>query len=84
MPNIKSATKRMELSRKWKEANRKKRSRLRTAIKRVRDATSTEEGRQFLQEASVLIDRAAGKRLMHPNKAARIKSRLSKHVEALG
>ncbi len=84
MPNIKSATKRMELSRKWAEANRRKRSRLRTAIKRVRTASSTEEGREFLRQATVLIDRAAGKRLMHPKKADRIKSRLSKHVESLG
>ena len=84
MPNIKSATKRMELSRKWNEANRKKRARLRTAIKRVREASSTEEGREHLRNATVLIDRASNKRLMHPNKAARMKSRLSKHVEALG
>jgi len=84
MPNIKSATKRMELSRKWAEANRRKRSRLRTAIKRVRTATSADEATELLREATVLIDRAAGKRLMHPNKAARIKSRLAQHVKSLG
>lgn len=84
MPNIKSATKRMELSRKWNEANRRKRARLRTAIKRVRAAESVDQGRELLRDATVLIDRAANKRLMHPNKAARLKSRLSKHVEALG
>jgi small subunit ribosomal protein S20 len=84
MPNIKSATKRMELSRKWADANRKKRSRLRTAIKRVRAASSTEEGRERLREATVLIDRAAGKRLLPPKRADRIKSRLSKLVESLG
>jgi len=84
MPNIKSATKRMELSRKWNEANRKKRARLRTAIKQVRAAESVDEGRERLRAATVLIDRAAGNRLMHPNKAARLKSRLTKHVEALG
>lgn len=84
MPNIKSATKRMELSRKWAEANRKKRSRLRTALKRVRAAETTEEGLERLREATVLIDRAAGKRLMHPKKADRIKSRLAKHVASLG
>jgi len=84
MPNIKSATKRMELSRKWNEANRRKRARLRTAIKRVRAAESVDQGRELLRDATVLIDRAANKRLMSPNKAARLKSRLSKHVEALG
>ncbi|MDT8368206.1 MAG: 30S ribosomal protein S20 [Longimicrobiales bacterium] len=83
MPNIKSASKRMELSRKWNVANRRKRARLRTAIKRVREADSREEGTQLLREATVLIDRAAGNRLMHPNRAARLKSRLSRHIAAL-
>ena len=39
---------------------------------------------QLLREATVLIDRASGKRLLHPNKAARIKSRLAQHVKSLG
>lgn len=83
MPNIKSATKRMELSRKWNEANRRKRSTLRTAIKRVRAAETADEARTAFQKATVLIDRAAGKRLMHPNKAARLKSRLEKHIASM-
>lgn len=83
MPNIKSATKRMELSRKWNEANRKKRSTLRTAVKKVRNATDAEEAREHFQLARKLIDRAATKRLMHPNKAARMKSRLEKHIASL-
>lgn len=83
MPNIKSATKRMELSRKWNEVNRKKRSTLRTAIKRVRQAASAEEARELLPKATALIDRAATKRLLHPNRAARIKSRLAKHIATL-
>lgn len=83
MPNIKSAKKRMELSRKWNTANRKKRATLRTAIKKVRNATSADEAQERFQEAVVLIDRAATKRLMHPNRAARIKSRLMAHIHAL-
>lgn len=83
MPNIKSAKKRMELSRKWNEANRKKRSTLRTAIKKVRTAESAEAAQEAFHRARSLIDRAATKRLMHPNKAARIKSRLEKHIASL-
>ena len=83
MPNIKSATKRMELSRKWNEANRKKRATLRTAIRRVRAAESADEATELYQRAVVLIDRASGRNLLHPNKAARIKSRLSKHIQTL-
>ena len=83
MPNIKSATKRMELSRKWREANRKKRSTLRTAIRKVENAADAESAREHFQLARKLIDRASTKRLMHPNKAARIKSRLERHIAGL-
>ncbi len=83
MPNIKSAKKRMELDRKWNEVNRKKRSTLRTAIKRVRNAESAEEAQPLLQKATQLLDRAARTRLVHPNKAARIKGQLARKVAAL-
>lgn len=84
MPNIKSAKKRMELSRKWNAANRQKRATLRTAVKKVRQAASADEARELYRKAEALLDRAATKRLMHPNRAARIKSQLAKHVSALG
>lgn len=83
MPNIKSAKKRMELSRKWNEANRHKRATLRTAVRKVRSAETAEEAAELYRKAVVLIDRAAGRRLMHPNRAARLKSRLSKYVRSL-
>ena len=73
----------MELSRKWREANRKKRSTLRTAIKKVENAADAETAREHFQLARKLIDRAATKRLMHPNKAGRIKSRLERHIASL-
>ena len=40
-------------------------------------------GYRYRNDIYRLIDRAAGKRLMHPNKAARLKSRLEKHIAAL-
>lgn len=83
MPNIKSATKRMELSREANLRNRAKRSRLRGAIKRVRTTADASEARERLQEAFSLLDRAARTRLLHPNRAARIKSRLTRHVNGL-
>lgn len=76
MPNLKSAEKRMRTSRKRAERNRQKRSRLRTAIKNVRQADSADEANTALATAVSLLDRAASKRLIHPNKAARTKSRL--------
>ena len=83
MPNIKSAKKRMQLSAKARLRNRSERARIRTAIKRVRDATEADAGQERLREAVALLDRAATKRLVHPNRVARIKSGLTRHVKAL-
>ena len=83
MPNIKSAKKRMQLSEKWKEANRKRRATLRTAIKRVRQSENAEEGQTRLEHATSLLDRAAHKGILHKNKAARIKSQLAQVVAEL-
>jgi small subunit ribosomal protein S20 len=83
MPNIKSAKKRMELGRKWQARNRAVRSRIRTAIKRVREAEDPETAEARLREVTALLDRAATRRLFHPNKVARAKSQLHKHVNGL-
>jgi small subunit ribosomal protein S20 len=84
MPNIKSAKKRMELSAAARLKNRAERSRIRSAIKSVRAAESAEDGAARLSEAVALLDRAATRRLFHPNRVARIKSNLARHVNALG
>lgn len=83
MPNVKSAEKRMRTSAIRADRNRQYRSRLRTALKKVRQADSAEVGTEALREVTVLLDRAARKRIIHPNKAARAKSRLSAFVKSL-
>jgi small subunit ribosomal protein S20 len=83
MPNIKSAKKRMELSRAARSKNRAERSRIRTAIKRVRAATKADEAKALLLEAQAVLDRAATRRLVAPNAAARLKSQLMRHVGKL-
>ena len=82
MPNIKSAQKRMELGRAARSRNRQARSTIRTAIRRVREAGSHEEAEEQRRVAAALIDRAAGRRVIHPNKAGRIKSQLDRIVRA--
>ena len=84
MPNIKSAKKRMELSAAARVKNRAERSRIRTAIKQVRAAQDAEAGTDRLRDAVALLDRAATRRLIHPNRVAHIKSSLTRHVNALG
>ncbi|MEZ4414297.1 MAG: 30S ribosomal protein S20 [Gemmatimonadota bacterium] len=83
MPNIKSAKRRMRTSLKAQERNRAAKSRLRTAIKRVLQAGSSDDATARLREAAALIDRAATRRLIHPNRASRFKARLARHVARL-
>ena len=62
-----------------REANRQMRSRLRSKLKEIRAAISAkdpEAARSQLRSTVSLIDRMAGKGIIHPNAAARYKSRL--------
>ena len=84
MPRIKSAKKRMRQAKTHTALNRTQRSQLRTAIKKVRGSAATPEAQSAYDEAVQLIDRAGRRRLIHPNAAARQKSRLAKLVKAGG
>jgi small subunit ribosomal protein S20 len=83
MPNIKSAKKRMKLSATARLRNRAERARIRTAIKQVHAAESAEHATTLLRKAVALLDRAATRRLFHPNRVARMKSGLARRVNAL-
>lgn len=83
MPNIQSAKKRMELSRAANTRNRADRSRIKTAIRRVREADDMVVAQERLKEAVALLDRAATKNLLPPNRASRIKSQLARQVNTL-
>jgi small subunit ribosomal protein S20 len=84
LPNVKSAEKRARQSVVRRDRNRRDRTRLRTAIKQVRQATAGDAARAALKSAESLLDRAASKGVIHKNTAARTKSRLSAHVARLG
>jgi len=77
VPRIESAKKRMRQARVHAAQNRTQRSRLRSALKKVRTATGAELETAFA-EAEQLLDRAGRKHLIHPNAAARQKSRLAR------
>lgn len=83
MPNVKSAEKRMRTNAVRAARNRAFRSQLRTALKKVRGAENQATGATALREATSLLDRAARKRIIHPNKAARAKSRLNAFIQRL-
>ena len=79
MPNIQSAKKNMRKARAATVRNRAQRSALRTALKKAKAPTSTDDERL---EAVSLLDRAARKGLIHKNAAARQKSHLAKAAQA--
>jgi len=83
VPRIKSAKKAMRQARSRQVTNRAQRSALRTAVKRVRTATASADATHAYGAAVQLLDRAARKGLIHPNTAARHKSRLAVLVKKL-
>jgi small subunit ribosomal protein S20 len=82
MPNSKQAAKRLRQDERRRLANKATRSAMRTAMKRVLKAETPEQRAELLPAAVQRIDKAAKKRVLHPNAAARIKSRLAKRLAA--
>ena len=82
MANIKSQIKRNRQNEARRERNKAVRSEMRTRTKRAVQAASTgaEDAVERLQGAVRRIDKAAAKGVIHPNQAARRKSRLMRHV----
>lgn len=86
MANIKSAIKRARQNVKLRQHNASARSMFRTYVKNVLKAVESgdlEAARTAYTKAQPIIDKAAGKGLIHKNKAARIKSRLIARVKAM-
>lgn len=83
MPQHKSAIKRLRQNEKRKLHNRTRRSKMRTLKRKVLDSTDKESAEKHLKEAVSLIDRLAGKGVIHKNTAARNKSKLTTFVNNL-
>lgn len=86
MANIKSAIKRARQNVKLRRHNASARSTYRTYIKNVLKAVEAgdhELARSAFAKAQPVIDKASAKGLVHKNKAARIKSRLSARIKAM-
>jgi small subunit ribosomal protein S20 len=79
--NIKSAIKEIRASERRRKVNQLHRSRARTQVKQTRilieDGELT-EAQAMLSQAASALDKAAKKGALHPNTAARRKSRLMK------
>ena len=82
MANIKSQKKRNLTNAKRAERNKAVRSELKTRVKNAVKAAGSDESNETLRLAVKRLDMAAAKGVIHPNQAARRKSRLMKKLNA--
>ncbi|HFC52822.1 MAG TPA: 30S ribosomal protein S20 [Gammaproteobacteria bacterium] len=86
MANSPQARKRARQAEKRRRHNASMRSRMRTYIKKVFSAVESgnrDDAEAAYRAAVPVIDKMAGKGLIHRNKAARHKSRLNAHIRAM-
>jgi len=83
MAQHKSAEKRARQASRRQTRNAQWKSRMRTAIKKVRSAKNKTSGETELKKTVKLLDQLAAKGIIHKNKAANQKSALTKLVNKL-
>jgi small subunit ribosomal protein S20 len=84
MANIKSQKKRNLTNAKAAERNKAVRSELKTRVKNAVAAIGSDNATASARLAQKKLDKAASKGVIHPNAAARRKSRLARKLNAAG
>lgn len=84
MPNIKSAIKRVKVTKTKTLKNKIKKSALKTVIKNCKESISTNDSNaaEVLKSTISSIDKAASSKLLHKKTASRKKSKLAKALNA--
>ncbi len=83
MANHKSAEKRIKQSEKRRLHNKYFARTTRNALKELRNTTEKDKATELLPKVASMLDKLAKKNIIHSNKAANLKSTLSKHVNSL-
>ncbi len=86
MANIKSQLKRIKTNRVATERNKAVRSEFKTAIRKFREAVDSgkaDDAKEALKAASVKLDKAVSKGVIHKNQAANKKSAMAKKANGL-
>lgn len=83
MAQHKSAIKRIRSSERRKVRNTEQKSNMKTLIKKVRGEKDKTKAASLLKETVSLLDKLAGKNVIHANKAANQKSKLTKIVNKI-
>ncbi|HTL80720.1 MAG TPA: 30S ribosomal protein S20 [Bacteroidia bacterium] len=84
MANHKSSIKRTRSNDAKRLVNRYQAKTTRTAIKKLRDDKDKKSAEKKLPKIVSMLDKLAKKNIIHKNKAANIKSKLTRHVSKLG
>ncbi|MGB2305564.1 MAG: 30S ribosomal protein S20 [Flavobacteriaceae bacterium] len=83
MANHKSALKRIRSNEKKRLRNRFQHKTARNAVKKLKELTDRKEADVLLKTVISMLDKLSKKNIIHSNKAANLKSKLTKHVSAL-
>lgn len=84
MPNVKSAMKRVRITKSKTLKNNIRKSALRTTLKKCREAIATSDANaaDSFKSAVKAIDRSVAKNILHKNTAARMKSKLARALNS--
>ena len=83
MANHKSAIKRIRQNNTKRLRNRYFAVSTRSAVRKLREITEKAEAEKMFPEVSSMLDKLAKRNIIHNNKAANLKSKLYKHIQAL-
>ncbi|MBS9773880.1 MAG: 30S ribosomal protein S20 [Tenacibaculum sp.] len=83
MANHKSALKRIRSNEAKRLLNKYQHKTTRNAVKKLRELTDKKEAETMLSSVVSMLDKLAKKNVIHKNKAANLKSKLTKHVATL-
>ena len=84
MANHKSSLKRIRQTKTRTEHNRYYAKTMRNAVRKLRAMTNKEEAAALYPKVQKMLDKLAKTHVIHRNKAANLKSSLTKHINSLG
>ncbi len=84
MANHKSSLKRIRQTKTRTEHNRYYAKTMRNAVRKLRAMTNKEEAVALYPKVQKMLDKLAKSNIIHRNKAANLKSSLTKHINSLG
>jgi len=79
----KSSEKRIRQTKVRNENNKYKAKTMRNALKDLRASTSKKEAEEMAPKMNKMLDKLAKRNIIHPKKAANLKSSVAKHVNNL-